>query len=324
MEQALTEFNEGGSHNENPLGGIPQGQSKEGVPNTVQEGETKYNLNGHQYVYSNDIDVKESYIDAYSLPSYIEGKTMAEASKIIQKKIDGRTDNASVRTQKALFERLLEAQEMAKLEIAAAEQNMSVEQFMQAQAEQQVAQQQAQDAQQVQSQNAPQGDVQGQNDPGIPQEGDPSQMATSQPPQQQFDDGGEITKEGVAGAVGGITTMALSAARNTEDANTGINDRLSVGEEALKMAGTGAAAGAAIGSFFPGPGTAIGGAVGAAVGGTVGAGKAIINNSAIPGQEQDYATKQTNQMWEDKGRRDGGEERRESREEKKREEGGRA
>jgi len=38
---SLTEFGEGGSHEANPLGGIPQGMGENGQPNLVEEGETK-------------------------------------------------------------------------------------------------------------------------------------------------------------------------------------------------------------------------------------------------------------------------------------------
>jgi hypothetical protein len=37
----ITEFNVGGTHEENPYGGIPQGMGANGLPNLVEEGELK-------------------------------------------------------------------------------------------------------------------------------------------------------------------------------------------------------------------------------------------------------------------------------------------
>ena len=49
MNNELTEFNTGGTHSQNELGGIPQGIGSNGVMNTVEQGETKLK----NYVYSN-------------------------------------------------------------------------------------------------------------------------------------------------------------------------------------------------------------------------------------------------------------------------------
>ena len=54
MEQ-LTEFNEGGRHEENSLGGIPQGMNPEGQMNLVEEGETKFDA--ENYIYSDSLKV---------------------------------------------------------------------------------------------------------------------------------------------------------------------------------------------------------------------------------------------------------------------------
>ena len=41
FDNGITEFNEGGSHEENPHSGIMQGMGENGKPNFVEEGETK-------------------------------------------------------------------------------------------------------------------------------------------------------------------------------------------------------------------------------------------------------------------------------------------
>ena len=51
----FTEFEGGGTHKENPLGGIPQGMGDNGKLNTVEEGESKYSFDDGDYVFSNRI-----------------------------------------------------------------------------------------------------------------------------------------------------------------------------------------------------------------------------------------------------------------------------
>ena len=53
----VTIFEGGGSHKENPLGGIPQGTGSNGKPNLVEEGETKWN----DYIFSNAYDMEGNY-----------------------------------------------------------------------------------------------------------------------------------------------------------------------------------------------------------------------------------------------------------------------
>jgi hypothetical protein len=75
----LTEFNEGGRHEENPIGGIPQGFAPDGQPNLVEQGETK--LNSEDYIYSDTIKVTKDIALDFSLPKNYIGKTFAQVSK---------------------------------------------------------------------------------------------------------------------------------------------------------------------------------------------------------------------------------------------------
>lgn len=50
-DESVTVFEGGGSHEQNPLGGIPQGIGQNGKQNLVEEGETKWN----DYIFSNEI-----------------------------------------------------------------------------------------------------------------------------------------------------------------------------------------------------------------------------------------------------------------------------
>jgi len=101
----LTEFNEGGLHHQNPLGGIPIGQNA-----SVEEGETK----NKDFIYSNRISIDENMTKEMNLPNYIKGKTFAEASKAINNKFKDRFDKYSTETKNTFLERLKQAQETLK------------------------------------------------------------------------------------------------------------------------------------------------------------------------------------------------------------------
>lgn len=75
----LNSFNEGGSHEDNPNGGVPQGYSGDGSQNTVEQGETKMG----NYVFSDRLVLDKADIENLYLPREVEGMTYAEASKWI-------------------------------------------------------------------------------------------------------------------------------------------------------------------------------------------------------------------------------------------------
>lgn len=58
--------------------------------------------------------MKDKIIKQFNLPSYIKGKTFAEASKLIEAKFKDREDTISNQTKKELLERLAQAQESLK------------------------------------------------------------------------------------------------------------------------------------------------------------------------------------------------------------------
>ena len=254
----LTEFNAGGTHEQSPIGGIPQGTHPDGTPNSVEEGETKLTVGDQKYVFSNRLNVAQKHIDAKGLPSYVKGKTFAEASKAISKRFKDRIDNASVSTQAAFLDRLVEMQEVVKLEADAKAAGMSVEDFMAAKAQ---AELEAAEAQ-VEEQATAQGEAQGE------------QVVGEQVEQNQFAEGGAI---GNAAISGGIDIASGIMADQHSDKE--VRDEISVGGNAAKYAAMGAAAG----SVVPGIGTAIGAGVGA----LAGAGSAIASNSKIAGEKQD-------------------------------------
>lgn len=76
----LTEFQGGGTHQENPNGGIPQGPDA-----SVEEGETK--MDAANYIFSDRLTVPKDLSKELQMP-FLKGKTFAAASKAIKKKYD--------------------------------------------------------------------------------------------------------------------------------------------------------------------------------------------------------------------------------------------
>ena len=112
MDQ-LTEFTEGGTHEENPIGGIPQGTSPNGQMNLVEQGETK--LNNQNYIFSDQLKMDAVTVAEFNLPKSFVGKTFAEASKKMDKP-NSRRENDTIEmadTERSLA-KLKEAQEFHK------------------------------------------------------------------------------------------------------------------------------------------------------------------------------------------------------------------
>lgn len=89
----VTEFNTGGSHEENPYDGIPQGIAPDGLPNLVEEGEVKYD----NYIFSDRLMLSKEDKKKYK---FLKGKTYADAAKAIKKElgIDERPNDPIAKT----------------------------------------------------------------------------------------------------------------------------------------------------------------------------------------------------------------------------------
>ena len=111
MQNQLTEFNEGKTHEQNPNGGVMQGTGANGRPNLVEEGETKH----EDYIFSDRLKVDKQSVLANGLPGIISGKTFADASKILNKEAKERpNDPISTKAVKANLAKLTAAQEAIK------------------------------------------------------------------------------------------------------------------------------------------------------------------------------------------------------------------
>ena len=103
---SLVEFKNGGSHEENPLGGIPQGYNENGDLNLVEQGETKWN----DYIFSDRN--KLSKAERFGLPGILNNRTFSSAAKTIQKESKERPfDLISKRGLDKQMDYLISAQE---------------------------------------------------------------------------------------------------------------------------------------------------------------------------------------------------------------------
>ena len=113
MEAQLTEFNAGGRHEENPLGGIPQGSAPDGKLNLVEQGETK--LNSENYIFSDSLKVDKDTAAEFALPKADTGKTFADLSKKLNRP-NSRRENDTIEQVaiKRDLDNLMNAQEAFK------------------------------------------------------------------------------------------------------------------------------------------------------------------------------------------------------------------
>lgn len=77
----LTFINEGGTHEQNPLGGVPVGVDQEGTPNLVEEGEIIWN----DYVFSNRLKPTKKQLETVGFDPKYEGYTFAKIVEDVQK-----------------------------------------------------------------------------------------------------------------------------------------------------------------------------------------------------------------------------------------------
>jgi hypothetical protein len=100
----LQSIDTGGSHEQNPMGGVPMGPSA-----SVEEGETVKD----DFVFSDRIKVTKDIAREFSLPKSYVGKTYAAASKIGEKH-NKHNDHIDAKTNELITARLTEAQEAWK------------------------------------------------------------------------------------------------------------------------------------------------------------------------------------------------------------------
>lgn len=104
-------INEGGSHEENPNGGVQVGVDQEGTPNMLEEGEPVYN----DYVYSDNIYADGGILEKYNIPAKYAGKLYSKiADAFVDEAEDRPNDPISNNGLNAMLVRLANAQEEQK------------------------------------------------------------------------------------------------------------------------------------------------------------------------------------------------------------------
>lgn len=108
FSNGVTVVGEGGSHEENPLSGVPMGLAPDGQPNLVEEGEVVFN----DYVFSNRLHPTEKMLKQYNIPLKYKDHTFASIAEKFNKEPKERpNDPIAKRGLLANMGKLMQAQE---------------------------------------------------------------------------------------------------------------------------------------------------------------------------------------------------------------------
>lgn len=108
----LTFINEGGTHEQNPLGGVPVGVDQEGTPNLVEEDEIIWN----DYVFSNRLKPTKKQLETVGFNPKYEGMTFAEVvEKVQQESAENPLDKISTDTLNENLMYLMTMQEETRM-----------------------------------------------------------------------------------------------------------------------------------------------------------------------------------------------------------------
>lgn len=128
FSNGVTVIKNGGTHENNPLGGVPQGIGNNGKQNVVEEGEVKYN----DYIFSNRIVADKLLLKQLGLTDKYEDSTYAYIADKLSKESEERpNDPISIKGLENTLGKLRAAQEMQKLKIEAKERGITVQQLIQ-------------------------------------------------------------------------------------------------------------------------------------------------------------------------------------------------
>lgn len=101
----------GGTHEENPMEGVPMGMDAEGTPNLVEQGEVIFN----DYVFSNRIFADGGLLESFNLPKSYDGYSFAAiAEKLGEESKERPNDPISKRGLLSSMSRLQQAQETVR------------------------------------------------------------------------------------------------------------------------------------------------------------------------------------------------------------------
>ena len=107
----VTIIGNGGTHEENPMEGVPMGVAPDGTPNLVEQGEVKFN----NYVFSNRLFATGGLLAAHNLPTTYANHSFADiAEKLSRESSERPNDPISKRGLLSSMSRLQQAQETVR------------------------------------------------------------------------------------------------------------------------------------------------------------------------------------------------------------------
>lgn len=107
-DNGLRVIGNGGTHEENPMEGVPMGMDAEGTPNLVEQGEVIFN----DYVFSNRLFADGGLLESFNLPKSYDGYSFAAiAEKLGEESKERPNDPISKRGLLSSMSRLQQAQE---------------------------------------------------------------------------------------------------------------------------------------------------------------------------------------------------------------------
>lgn len=110
-DNGLRIIGSGGTHEENPMEGVPMGMDAEGTPNLVEQGEVIFN----DYVFSNRIFADGGLLESFNLPKSYDGYSFAAiAEKLGEESKERPNDPISKRGLLSSMSRLQQAQETVR------------------------------------------------------------------------------------------------------------------------------------------------------------------------------------------------------------------
>lgn len=113
FSNGVTIIGNGGTHEENPMEGVPMGVAPDGTPNLVEQGEVKFN----NYVFSNRLFATGGLLAAHNLPTTYADHSFADIAERLSKESSERpNDPISKRGLISAMTRLQQAQEQVRME----------------------------------------------------------------------------------------------------------------------------------------------------------------------------------------------------------------
>lgn len=113
FSNGVTIIGNGGTHEENPMEGVPMGVAPDGTPNLVEQGEVKFN----NYVFSNRLFATGGLLAAHNLPTTYANHSFADIAERLSRESSERpNDPISKRGLLNSMTRLQQAQEQLRAE----------------------------------------------------------------------------------------------------------------------------------------------------------------------------------------------------------------